>query len=131
MLAFTHNSALAVPDYTALFDYDEARLAEGSGSKLLDAYISPSNVNPYAPGPDTPLAAIRAATEAERGDIFARVCALTLARDAGPTRLETRLGRALPYLRGLLTSLRDTRMSLSSAVAAQLIRQDKKVVARG
>jgi hypothetical protein len=131
MLAFTHNSALAVPDYMALFDYDEARLAEGSGSKLLDAYISPSNVNPYAPGPDTPLAAIRAATEAERGDIFARVCALTLARDAGPTPLETRLGRALPYLRGLLTSLRDTRMSLSSAVAAQLIRQDKKVVARG
>ena len=130
MLARLFAKAGATDDL-ALFDCDEARLAVGTGSALLDAYLSRSNVNPYAAGPDTPLGAIKRASEQVRGDIFARVCAMSLTPDNGPNDLGTRLDRVLPYLRGLVTTLRDMPMSLPSAAAARLIRRDKTIAARG
>jgi hypothetical protein len=120
-------------DYAWLFDCDEERLAAGSGSELIDAYLRvPIEERLFQAGPlDLACRAITVADPILRVDVYARLCALTLARGNHHGERNNRLpinGSSLSGLR-----LRVSRMiaSLPSALVFDLLRHDWGFAAKG
>jgi hypothetical protein len=122
-----------VPDYAALFDYDEERLAAGSGSELLDAFLRvPLDRRQFRENSLPETKAILASDPATKADLFARLCGLTLTLDESDN-----LWRRLPVNHMSLRSLYDDfrrkidELSLPTAVVMSMFRRDCSIAANG
>ena len=133
MIAVARKPPPADPDYAALFDFDEARLAAGSGSAMLDAYlqlpVAQRDANAAA------VSILNAEPEA-MAEAFARLCALTLARDDKAPAAAQRLPVSQPSLRALrerLWTYCESRWHTGAATAKfkEIIRRDPEIAANG
>ena len=133
MIAVARKTPPADPDYAALFDFDEARLAAGSGSALLDAYLQVPVAQRDANG--AAVSILNAESEA-MAEAFARLCALTLARDDKAPAASQRLPISQPSLQALRERLWthcESRWHSGAATAKfkQIIRRDPEIAANG